>query len=69
VFKADGSIDHEATAVRREEMRRMGLPVDQPISETLVPPPVPQAHEHSHSAEKMTEEERAAWAMSCRCCS
>src|SRR5450830_368813 len=69
VFKADGSIDHEATAVCREEMRWMGLPVDQPISETLVPPPLLQEHEHSHPTEKMTEEERVAWAMTCRCCS
>ena len=57
VFAADGSIDAEATASRRAEMRRKGLPVDEPIAPTPIFPvnfepqkiPVP---------EKLTEEEQ-----------
>jgi N-methylhydantoinase B len=68
-FKADGSIDRAATMARREDMRKKGLPVDQPIAESSVPPP--QLHDHDHNAppEKLTEEERVALAMTCRCCS
>jgi N-methylhydantoinase B len=69
VFDADGAIDRKSTAVRRDDMRKQGLPVDQPISETLVPPPQPHDHDHAYPLEKLTEEERVAMAMSCRCCS
>jgi N-methylhydantoinase B len=68
VIAPDGGIDRAATASRRDEMRRQGLPVDRPIAETLAPP-APPTHEHVHPPEKMTEEERVAWAMTCRCCS
>jgi N-methylhydantoinase B len=67
VFRADGGIDREASVRRRDEMRREGLPIDQPIAETVAPPP--HAHEYAHSPEKLTEEERTVLAMSCRCCS
>ncbi|HEU5018354.1 MAG TPA: hypothetical protein VFT69_10340, partial [Pseudolabrys sp.] len=66
-FRADGRIDREASARRRDEMRRKGLPADQPIAETMAPPL--HAHEHAYAAEKLTEEERTVLAMSCRCCS
>jgi N-methylhydantoinase B len=69
VFTADGVIDRGATAVRRADMRKQGLPVDQPISETLVPPPLSHDHGHPEPMEKLTDEERVAMAMSCRCCS
>lgn len=69
VFKADGSIDRAATSTRREDMRKKGLPVDQPIAESPVPPPLPHDHDHNHPPEKLTEEERVALAMTCRCCS
>jgi len=69
VIDADGVIDRKATAARREDMRKQGLPVDQPISETLVPPPQPQDYDHAHVPEKLSEEERVAMAMNCRCCS
>jgi hypothetical protein len=50
-------------------MRAQGLPVDQPIAETTVP--LPHAHEDDHAPppEKLTDEERIALAMTCRCCS
>jgi N-methylhydantoinase B len=69
VIASDGGIDCTATSARRAGMRRQGLPVDVPIAEMAVPPPAPAAHEHVHPPEKMTEEERVAWAMTCRCCS
>jgi len=68
VFKADDCIDAEATAKKRDEMRRVGLPIDEPISATLVFPPPPE-QEHFQPPEKLTEEERVAFAMNCRCCS
>ena len=68
VFKADGSIDSQGTAKHRDEMRRNGLPVDEPIAESLIFPPR-QEDEHSIPPEKLTEEERVALAMTCRCCS
>ena len=68
VFGADGGIDRVASVRLREEMRAKGLPVDQPIAQTLPPPPK-HAHEHAHPAEPLTEEERVVMAMNCRCCS
>jgi N-methylhydantoinase B len=68
VFAADGSIDAEATGKKRDEMRRVGLPVDEPISETLVFPPPPE-QDYFQPPQKLTEEERVAFAMNCRCCS
>ena len=47
-----------------------GLPHDEPIADTGVPPPAPaHAHAHDHAHEKLTEEERVALAMTGRCCS
>ena len=68
VFTADGRIDAEATAKHRDEMRRIGLPVDEPIAPTPIFPTnfEPQQIE---MPEKLTEEERVAFAMNCRCCS
>jgi N-methylhydantoinase B len=68
VFGSGGAIDRAATEARRAKMRECGLPVDQPIAETAVPPPLPD-HEHTHAPAGMSEEERVAWAMTCRCCS
>ncbi|MFA6264651.1 MAG: hydantoinase B/oxoprolinase family protein [Pseudolabrys sp.] len=71
VFAADGSIDTSATAERREEMRRTGLPIDEPIAPTPVFPaqvnfdPTPR----NEMPEKLTDEERVVFAMNCRCCS
>src|SRR6516162_677581 len=63
-------IDAAATAARRAEMRRQGLPQDEPIADTGVPPPAPsQPHAHDHAHEKLSEEERVALAMTGRCCS
>ncbi len=72
VFAADGSIDPAATAKRRDEMRRSGLPIDEPIAPTPVFPqhvtfePTPQ---RSEMPADLTEEERVVFAMNCRCCS
>jgi N-methylhydantoinase B len=64
------SIDRAATAARRAEMRRQGLPHDEPIADTGVPPPAPShAHAHDHAHDKLSEEERVALAMTGRCCS
>jgi N-methylhydantoinase B len=65
-----GTIDAAASAARRAEMRRQGLPHDAPIADTGVPPPAPShAHAHEHAHEKLSEEERVALAMTGRCCS
>jgi len=63
-------LDVTATEQRRADMRAQGLPHDEPIADTGVPPPVPshvQTHDHAH--ENLTEEERVALAMTGRCCS
>ena len=66
----DGKIDAAATAQRRAEMKAQGLPVDQPIAETLAPLPfAAEAVAPPSGAEKLSEEERMALAMNCRCCS
>jgi N-methylhydantoinase B len=70
VFRGDTlAIDAAATQARRAQMREQGLPVDQPIAESAVPLPAPHAHEHHAEHDKLTEEERVALAMQCRCCS
>jgi hypothetical protein len=51
-------------------MRRQGLPQDEPIADTGVPPPATaHVHGHDHGHEKLSEEERVALAMTGRCCS
>jgi len=70
VFDAAGRIDAASTGKRRAEMRAKGLPHDEPIADTGVPPPAPgHQHHHDHAHEKLTEEERVALAMTGRCCS
>lgn len=68
VFNADGTIDATATAKRGAEMRAADLPVDEPIAPTLVFPPKVEQQQFA-VPEKLTEEERVAFAMNCRCCS
>ena len=63
-------IDAAATEIKRSEMRRQGLPQDEPIADTGVPPPATaHVHGHDHGHEKLSEEERVALAMTGRCCS
>ena len=71
MFLADSlTIDTVATQARRDTMRAGGLPHDEPISEALIPFPVSaQPQQRSPEVEKLTEEERVAFAMQCRCCS
>lgn len=69
VIAPDGTIDRAATQARRADMQKQGLPFDQPISETLLSPPPPADPKQTAAPEKLTEEERVAWAMTCRCCS
>jgi N-methylhydantoinase B len=67
---ATNRIDPAATKIRRAEMRRQGLPQDEPIADTGVPPPASShAHAHDHAHERLSEEERVALAMTGRCCS
>lgn len=71
VFKGDGTIDAVATEKRRAEMKKAGLPIDEPIAPTPVFPAQmtfeqPQRNE---IPDKLTEEERMVFAMNCRCCS
>jgi N-methylhydantoinase B len=61
-------IDAAATASRRAEMREQGLPHDQPISELTLPFEAP-ADAQAPGQEMLSEEERTAFAMTCRCCS
>ena len=70
VFQGDTlAIDAAATQQRRATMREQGLPHDQPIAESLVPIAPAPHHEHNPEHAKLTEEERVAFAMQCRCCS
>ena len=69
VFRDDGSIDRDLTARNREQMRTLGLPIDQPIAESAVPVPKPPDEDRVLPPPKLTEEERVAFAMTCRCCS
>jgi N-methylhydantoinase B len=70
VFGDDGRIDAEASAARRREMKAEGLPVDQPIAETAAPLPfVAEAVGPSAGGAGLSDEERTAFAMTCRCCS
>jgi N-methylhydantoinase B len=70
VFKPDSlEIDAPATEAHRAEMTRQGLPHDEPITEIIIPfPTAPQPQARAPEHEKMTEEERVAFAMQCRCC-
>lgn len=71
VFGADGAIDAKATDKRRAEMRKAGLPIDEPIAPTPVFPAqlAVQQPQRNEIPEKLTEEERMVFAMNCRCCS
>ncbi len=62
-------IDVDATQRQRAQMREQGLPVDQPVAQSLVPQAPAQPHEHNDAFDRLTEEERVAFAMQCRCCS
>ncbi len=70
VFKGETlALDLAATKARRAEMQQQGLPHDEPITEIIIPfPTAPQAQARLPEHEKMTEEERVAFAMQCRCC-
>jgi hypothetical protein len=71
MFRDDGTIDKNASARRRAEMAAQGLPVDQPIAETIAPLPFSAEAIGSPTpgVEKLSDEERIALAMNCRCCS
>jgi len=69
VFKGGAlEIDAAATQAKRREMRAKGLPYDNPIAETLIPFATAPVAESNPEHEKLTEEERVAFAMQCRCC-
>ena len=69
VFKDDTlEIDGAATERNRAAMRAKGLPYDDPIAETLIPFAAPPAPERDTEHDKLTQEERVAFAMQCRCC-
>jgi N-methylhydantoinase B len=71
VFEADSlKLDAKATQSRRASMKQQGLPHDEPITEVIIPFPIAaQAQVREPEHEKLTEEERVAFAMRCRCCS
>jgi N-methylhydantoinase B len=71
VFEKDSmSIDAKATQSRRAAMKEHGLPHDEPITEIIIPfPTAPQQQVLEPQHEKLSEEERVAFAMRCRCCS
>ncbi len=69
VFKGETlTIDASATETQRARMREKGLPYDNPIAETLIPFATAPVAEVNPEHEKLTEEERVAFAMQCRCC-
>jgi N-methylhydantoinase B len=70
VFRGDSiELDAAATRQQRAQMREQGLPYDQPVTEIIIPfPAQAQPAESSAEHEKLTEEERVAFAMQCRCC-
>ena len=71
VFQPDSlAIDAAVTQARRASMKQQGLPHDEPITEIIFPfsaDAQPLARDPEY--EKLTEEERVAFAMRCRCCS
>ena len=71
VFKGDTlELDIAATEARRKSMREQGLPHDEPVTEIIIPfPTSAQPPKPDPQYEKLTEEERTAFAMACRCCS
>ncbi|MEA2924201.1 MAG: N-methylhydantoinase, partial [Alphaproteobacteria bacterium] len=71
VFQPDSlALDMTATKARRAGMAQQGLPHDEPITEIIIPfPAAPQPQSRGIEDEKLTEEERVAFAMRCRCCS
>ena len=69
VFRGETlTIDTAATETQRAKMREKGLPYDNPIAETLIPFATAPVAETNPEHEKLTEEERVAFAMQCRCC-
>ena len=69
VFMGDTlEIDAAATNAKRDEMRAKGLPYDNPIAETLIPFAAAPPPERNPEHEKLTPDERVAFAMQCRCC-
>jgi N-methylhydantoinase B len=69
VFDSDGNILTEETERRRQEMRARGLPLDQPEAEVPLPFAAVVEQQPSAAADRLSEEERVAFAMNCRCCS
>lgn len=71
VFKPDSlELDMAAMQTKRATMQQQGLPHDEPISEVIIPfPTTAQPQAPDPELEKLTEEERVAFAMRCRCCS
>jgi N-methylhydantoinase B len=67
-FDAGGEIDAAATEKRRNDMRRQGMPFDEPVAETPVPVPKQVDEGRIEPPETLTEEERTVLAMNCRCC-
>jgi N-methylhydantoinase B len=65
-----GKIDRPATSANRADMRTRGLPHDHPISQPAAGAvPATEAAGANPAVDALTEEERTALAMTCRCCS
>ena len=70
VFQPDSLSSTAGDASAPRSMRQQGLPHDQPITEVSSRSRQPRSRRSaSIEHEKLTEEERVAFAMRCRCCS
>ena len=69
VFDSDDKVLVEETAQHRADMGARGLPLDQPEAEAPLPFPASAELQPPAAPDRLTEEERVAFAMNCRCCS
>ena len=69
VFDHHGKILREETERRRAEMLAQGMPTDEPEAEAAFPFAPSLEQQPATVVEQLTDEERVAFAMNCRCCS
>jgi N-methylhydantoinase B len=69
VFDPQDKVLVEETARRRADMDALRLPLDRPEAEAPLPFPASVELQPPAASERLTEEERVAFAINCRCCS